>query len=481
MQIKETLSQGLKRSFEVTFPSADVETKLTNRLQKIGKNAKIPGFRPGNIPLPILKQRYKNEALSAVLEECVEKGVEKVLKDHDLKPALKPNVDLKSFEDGKELIFNVSLEILPTVGDVKLDNLSFEKYVIKVPSHEVSRVLENFARHSRKTRPLEKLRKTRKGDIVIIDFEGFIDNKPIEGAKEQDHALELGSGAFIPGFEDQLVGHEKGTRLDVNVTFPEDYHEFQYAKKPARFDVLIKDIHEADPIAVDLALAKKLGFESVETMESWAESNLSKNYEAQCFLHVKRHVLDALAERFSFDVPENMTELEFDNIWKQLCKEIGIEEPTTAANANAKNKKASKTFEEATGKSEEELRAEYKAIATRRVRLGILLAEIGRQHKISVTNPELLEGLKARAREFPGQEKEVYDFYRNNESAMATLRAPIYENKVINFILDQSKITEKPITPEELEALLLHDEEEAEKMIASQAKQAKKKTKKKDT
>jgi trigger factor len=482
MQIKETLSQGLKREFDVIIFADDIEEKLKKRLESIGKRVKIPGFRPGKVPLPLLKQRYKQEALSYVLEQIVESTVQKLVKDNNLKPALKPKVNLKSYEEGKDLGFQVNLEILPVVEEIKLDHLSFEKYVVTIPEENIVSVLENLAKRNRDTHPLKKLRKSKKGDILIIDFEGFIGDELIEGGSGKDHPLELGSGSFIPGFEDQLIDREKGGQVEVKVTFPKDYHEDRYASKPARFDVNIKDIHEAAPIAIDAALAKKLGFDSLELMKEWVKNNLSKNYIAQSFLNTKRHVLDALAERFTFDVPENMVQLEFENIWEQLCRELGIDQGK-AANANTKGKDNSKIFEENAGKSEEELRAEYKTIAERRVRLGILLAEIGNRNNITVSNQELMNALMERAREFPGQEREVIDFYRNNESALATLRAPIFENKVVEFILNQSKVTEKAITPEELEKLLTFEEEEAEKKIAAESKKSKTKkpSKKKGT
>ncbi len=479
MQITETLSKGLKREFDVKVSATDIEAKLHKRLEAIGKKVKIPGFRPGKAPLSLLKQRYKTDALSEVLEECVDSGLKKLLKEKELKASLKPKINLQSYEDGKDLVFQVAMEILPIIDGIDLNNLSFEKLIVTIPEDKITGVLENLAKKNRTTRPIEALRKTQKGDIVIIDFEGFVEEKPIDGGSEKDHPLELGSGAFIPGFEDQLIGHDKGASVEVKVTFPKDYHEELYANKPARFDVTIKDIHEADPISIDTALSEKLGFESLDAMKEWVEKGLSKDFEAQSFLNTKRHVLDALADRFAFDVPENMVELEFENIWGQLCRELGID-PTKAANANDKEGKGTKTFEDAAGKSEEELRAEYTTIAERRVRLGILLAEIGNRNNITVSNQEVMSSLMARAREFPGQEREVFDFYRNNESAMASLRAPIFENKVIEFILSQSQIAEKPITPEELEKLLLSEEEEAEKKIANAAKKAKKKTSKEE-
>lgn len=480
MEIKETLSKGLKREFDIIIPASEVEKTLTTRLESLGQKVKIPGFRPGKVPLSILKQRYQTEVLGEVLEACVDKGIKQIIKEKGLKPSLKPKVTLKSYEEGKNLDIEVKMEILPTIGDINLDNLSFEKYVVTVPAEVIEGTIENIARKNRETHPLQTLRKTKKGDVVIIDFEGFIEASPIEGGAGQDYSLELGAGSFIPGFEDQLIGHDKGAQVNVTVTFPEQYHDDRYANKPARFSVTIKDIHEASPLVIDAALATKLGFDSVQALREAVEKSIAQNYTTHGFLTTKRHVLDALAERFVFEIPDNMVEMEFDNIWEQLCREVGIDTKNTASNTNKKNSEESKTFESVTGKSEEELKKEYKAIAKRRVRLGLLLAEIGNRNNLTINNQELMNALMAKVKEFPGQEKEAFNFYRNNESAMASLRAPLFEDKVVNFILDQSTITEKRLTPEEMEKLLAVDEEEAEKKIISEAEKSTKPSKKKN-
>ena len=480
MQIKETLSTGLKREFDVTVPASEVEKKLKTRLENLGKKIKIPGFRPGKVPLDLLKKRYKADVLREVLEDCVESAIKQVIKEKEIRPSLKPSVNLKSYEEDKDLDFEVKMEILPVIDEINLENLSFEKYVVAIPAESISSAIENIAKRSRETKPIEKARKTKKGDIAIIDFEGFIEEAPIQGGAGKAHPLELGSGSFIPGFEDQLIGHEKGAKVEVKVSFPKDYHEERYADKPARFDVTITDIHEATPLSIDEALATKLGFQSLEEMQTLVHNSLASNYEGQTFLNTKRHVLDALADRFTFEIPENMVTMEFDNIWHQLQHELGVDHEC-ASNTNVKKDGPQKSFEELAGKSEEELKKEYKTIAERRVRLGLLLAEIGNRNNLAVTNQELTNALIERAREFPGQEREVFEFYRNNESAMASLRAPIFENKVVEFILEQSTVTEKKVTPEELEKLLMLEEEEAEKKLSSTAEEPKKATKKKES
>ncbi|MBA3814293.1 MAG: trigger factor [Alphaproteobacteria bacterium] len=479
MQIKETLSQGLKREFDIKIPASEVEKKLITRLESIGKKVKIPGFRPGKVPLDLLKKRYKAEVLSEVIEDCVDSGIKQVIKEKDIKPSLKPNVNIKSYEEEKDLDIELKMEVLPVIGDINLDNLSFEKYVVEVPAQAISTVIETIAKRNRETHPIQNPRKTKQGDIVIVDFEGVIDDQPIEGGAGKAHPLELGSGSFIPGFEDQLIGQDKGSHVTVNVTFPKEYHEDRYANKPARFDVTIIDIHEADPISIDSALATKLGFDSLEAMQGFVQQNIVKDYTGYSFMNTKRHVLDALAKRFVFEVPENMVNMEFENIWEQLCRELGIDQKD-ASNANLKKGEKEKSFEELAGKNEEELRREYKTIAERRVRLGLVLAEIGNRNKLTVSNQELLNALMAKAKEFPGQEKEIFEFYRNSAPAMDSLRAPIFENKVVDFILGQSTVTEKKVTPEELEKILSFEEEEAEKMIVSQSEKPKTPKKKKE-
>jgi trigger factor len=475
MKIQETLSQGLKREFDIHIPASEIEKTLHQQLEKIGKKVKLPGFRPGKVPLSILKQRYKAEALSETLEKCVNKSIDHMLKENNLRPALKPEVTLKSYEEDKDLEIAVQLEILPVIEEINLENLSFEHYAVAIPAERVVEAIEKIGKKTRETHPLKKPRKTKKEDIVIIDFEGSIEGKPIDGGSGKDFALELGSDSFIKGFEDQLIGHDKGDKVEVNVTFPEEYHEAQYANKPACFEVTIKDIHEAEPLKIDEELAKKLGFDSLDALKKQIESVIAREYEEHSYFNTKRHVLDALAERFTFDVPENMVNLEFKNIWRQLCRELGISDEDKASNENKKEEKA---FKELTGKDEDELRREYKAIAERRVRLGLVLAEIGMRNKLAVTTAELSQALVAKAKEFPGHEKEVFDFYRTNEEALASLRAPLFENKVVDFILKNSKVTEKKISPDELEKLLSAEEEAAEKKIAQEAeKKYKQKTK----
>lgn len=463
MKIKETLNKGLKREYELVIPADFIEKKLNDRLMKLGKKAKVPGFRPGKVPLPMLKQQYGMEVLGEVLEKSVDDSVNEVIEKNKLSPALRPEIEAKEqYEEGKDLQIIVKMEVLPEVDEIKLDGLKFDKLQPKIDTKKVDEAINDLAKRHRDTKPIEKARKTKKGDIAIIDFEGWIGKKAIDGGKGESHPLELGSGEFIPGFEDQLIGKDKGEKVEVKVNFPEEYGQPDLAGQEARFEVVVKDIHEAEKTKVDDELAKKMGFEDLKSCREAIEGYVTREDRDLAFMHTKRTVLDALEDKCKFEVPDNMVKAEFDTIWHQMLHEADIAHQCSADAAN-KNDTGSKSFKDATGKSEDELKKEYEAIAARRVRLGLLLADIGKRNEITVSEGELTQALVAEARRYPGQEKEVIDYYRSNSNALAALRAPIFEDKVVDFILSKAKVTDKDVTHDELKAMLESDDEVSEK------------------
>lgn len=480
MKIKETLNKGLKREYELVIPADFIETKLNARLQKLGKKAKVPGFRPGKVPLEMLKQQYGMEVLGEVLETTVDDGIKKIVQDNKLQPSLRPEIDAKKqYEEGKDLEVTVKMEVLPEVQEVKLDGMKIEKLTPKVDQKKVDQAIDDLAKRHRDTKPIEKARKTKKGDIAIIDFEGWVGKKAIEGGKGENHPLELGSNEFIPGFEEQLIGKDKGEKVEVKLTFPADYGQPDLAGQDARFEVTIKDIHEAEKPKIDDGLAKKMGFEDLKSCREAIEGFITREDKDLAFMHTKRSVLDSLEEKCKLEVPENMVKAEYDSIWHQMLHEAGIGHECSAASANG-NKVEGKTFKDATGKTEAELKKEYEAIAQRRVRLGLLLADIGKRNEITVAEGEITQALIAEARRYPGQEKEVIDYYRNNNNALASLRAPIFEDKVVEFILSKAKVTEKEVTHDQLKDLLEADDEMPSKSKKESAKKtAEKKTAKK--
>lgn len=472
MQITETLSQGLKREYKVSIPAASVTTQYTQQLQKIGAKVKMPGFRPGKVPMQLLEQRYSQDARRDVIETSIEEAATKIVKDNQLRPSLRPIIDIESFDAGQDLVFSVKYEVLPEIDEVSFDGLAFEKYVLAIDDKQVDEAIQKLADRNKQTKPIDATRPAKKGDLVIIDFDGSVDGKKIEGGQGKKAALELGSNTFIPGFEDQIIGHNQGENFDIHVNFPEAYHEAKLAGKPAVFAITLHEIRESEAVKIDEEFAKNLGMESLSQLQEFIKKQIGAQHNQMGFVHVKRQLLDKLAEHHDFEIPSRMVEQEFENIWHQLCHELEIDH--ACGGEETANRNGSKTIEEATGQKEEEARKEYQDIAARRVRLGLLLADIGKRNNINISNQELSEAMWAQARSYPGQEKEVIEYYRKNESAMAALRAPLFEDKVVQFILGKTKVTEKPVSAEEM-VKLTTVENDGEK---SQEKKTTKKTKK---
>lgn len=461
MQIKELSSLGLKRDYDVTVPASRIDELVKSKLEAIGKRIKVPGFRPGKVPLPYLEQRYKGSALQEVLEDCVTKATKEVVTKFDLNPALKPTITIKTYDPGQDFIILIAVEVLPTIGEINLEGLTFDNYVVTIPEEKITEALTVLTNPFRESHPLKEGRKLKEGDLAIIDFEGSVGKEPIEGGTGKDYRLEIGSNSFIPGFEDQLIGAEKEGMVEVKVTFPQDYQDERYAGREAHFTVRIKDIHEFEPLVLDEEFAKKLKFDSIQDLRDATKESLAQNHTSRSSLNTKRCVLDALADRFAFESPQGLVDLEFNNIWGQLIQELGTkpEEPNF-----------SDVLKTATGREEEELRSNYREVAERRVRLGLLLSEIGQRHEITVSKDALTEELLTRARAYPDQAQAVFDYYRTNENALASVRASLFERKVIDFILAQSKVKDVPLSIEDFEKTLAREEDEAEEKIFSKKK-----------
>jgi len=432
MQITETNADGLKREFRVVVASSDIEEKVNDRLVEIGRQVRLPGFRPGKVPMTVLKKRFGSSVMGEVLEKAVSDSSSQAMQERGLRPALQPKIEIVSFKEGADLEYKMNLELLPEIQPVDLATIEVERLRPDVPEAKIDETLQKIAEQHRKSDKVE--REARSGDAVVIDFVGRIDGTEFPGGAAQDHKLELGSSSFIAGFEDQLIGAKAGDKRDVKVTFPQEYGSEELAGKDAAFEVTVKEVQEFRPPAIDDDLAKEIGFENLEEMRKMARERIERDYGNVARLRLKRQLLDKLAERHDFPVPPGMVEFEFEAIWKQLEQE------------RAQNKELAG---EDAGKSEDELRAEYRQIAERRVRLGLLLAEIGRTNNISVGQEEVNRAVIEQARRHPGHERQVIELYRNNEQALAQLRAPIYEDKVIDFIIEMAKVTDKEVTPEE--------------------------------
>ncbi|WP_455373753.1 trigger factor [Limibacillus halophilus] len=459
MQVQELSAEGLKREFSVTISAKDIDEKVENRLEEVGKTVRMPGFRPGKVPLSLLKKRYGQAVMGEVLEQAVNDGSRQALDERGLRPAMQPKIEVTKFEEGADLEFKMEIELLPDFKPMDFASLELERVSVEVPDSEVMEAVENLARNYRDTKPLEKDRPAKKGDVLVIDFDGSVDGEKLPGMAGQDHSLELGSNRFVEGFEDQLIGAEKGDEKTVTVTFPKEYMNDQLAGREAVFEVKVKDIQEAVPQPIDDELAKKFGEESLETLKGRVREQIAGEYAGVTRSRLKRELLDKLAEAHDFPVPGGMLESEFEVIWGQVeqDREKGQLDPEDA------------------DKDEETLKAEYRDIAERRVRLGLLLSEVGRINAIEVTQDELNRALLQEVQRHPGQEREVFEFFQKNPEAMNNLRAPVFEEKVIDFITELAKVEDRKVTPEELRKELTEENEASEEKKPAKKKAAPKK------
>ncbi len=436
MQVKELKNDGLNVEMEVIVMAQDIDKEIDARLVEVGKTVKMPGFRPGKVPLNILKQKYGKSVLGEVLEKIVNDNTAKMIEDKGLRPALQPKIEVKEFDEGKDLKYTVAIELLPEFKVLELKDLTLDKPVAKVEKKAVDEALERISKANSETEAVTEKRKTKKGDILVMDFHGRTasDNKPHPGMHAHDAQLELGSGQFIPGFEEQLTGRDVGEKIEVKVTFPEAYHAAELAGQDAIFDVEIKEIRQAKAVAIDDDFAKKLGLESEAKLREVVESQIQNEYDGLSRQKLKRTLLDMLDEGHEFDLPAGMVEMEYQNIMQQLRIE---------RQAQVKDGKLELELD----KDEE---VELKAIAERRVRLGLVLSEIGRANNIAISDQEMQRAVIAEAQRYPGQEREVFEYYRKNQQALDALRAPVYEDKVVDFIFELATVNEKPVTLEDL-------------------------------
>ncbi|MER2520361.1 MAG: trigger factor [Bdellovibrionales bacterium] len=432
--VTEGDKQGLKREFTIKETSAAIEGLVLEKIKEMNEKANISGFRPGKAPLVIAQQRFGATARSEAMQQFVDDAVKLVLSERNMRPAMQPKIQMISAEQGKDIEFKLSLEILPDVAIKDFTSIALDRFTADVEDKDVEEAVMRIAKSLLKATPVTDGRAASKGDTVIINFDGTVDGIAKPGMKGENHPLELGSGSFIDTFEDQLVGSNVGDKKNVKVTFPDQYHAQDLAGKDAVFAVEVKEVREPRKIELNDAAAKEMGFPSLDKLRERVKGDLAKHYASVTRSIVKKQLMDKLAEMYRFEVPESMMAREFGTIWNQIqvMKERQELPPEDAA------------------KSDDELKKEYSDIAHRRIRLGLVLAEIARANKIDVHEKELRNALVAEVQRYPGREKEVFDYYTQNEGAIEQLRAPILEEKVVDYILKQIKVTEKKASSEEL-------------------------------
>jgi trigger factor len=449
MQVTETLSDGLKRQLSIVIPASELNKKLDAKLNDMRAKVQIKGFRPGKVPVAHLKRIAGKQEMAQIIDSSIGDAIRDAVAERQERPALNPDIALADGIDGEKLVsgeadlaFTASYELLPVFELSDWSKIEIERPVLPADEAEVDEQLARIAEGSRSYDDKGEGAVAADKDRVTIDFVGTIDDVAFEGGTAEDVPLVIGSGQFIPGFEEQLTGAKAGDAVTVSVDFPADYQAENLAGKPAKFAVTIKKIEAPGELVMDDEFAKKVGIESLEKLKEAIRSQIEGRNAGVIRARVKRQLLDKLDAIYQFELPEKLVQGEFDQIWKQTTDEL---------------EKAGKTFADE-DTTEEKAREDYMKIAVRRVRLGLVLSKVGELANVQVSEQEVSQAIVAKAREFPGQEREVFEFYRSNQMALASLQAPMFEEKVVDYILGQATVTEKPITKE---ALFAPDAEDA--------------------
>ena len=454
MQVTETLSDGLKHEFQVTVPAADLEARMSGRLSELKDRVNIRGFRPGKVPVTHLRKVYGRSVMAETVEAVIREMNAKIVEERGLRLAMEPKVTIPNEETEVErviagnvdLAYTLSLDVLPKIELADFSGVQLERLTTEVTDAEINEAFDKVAEQNKPYAPKGEGAKAEKGDRVVIDFTGKLDGQPFEGGTGGDIGVNVGSGTFIPGFEDQLVGMGVGESRVVKVTFPANYQAANLAGKDAEFDVTAKSVEAPAPVTLDDEFAKTLGMESLDKLKTAIKDRIAREHAAMSRQKLKRELLDKLDQMHKFAPPLTLVEDEFNNVWQVIESDL---------------KQQGRTFADE-DTTEEKAREEYRAIAERRVRLGLVLAEIGEKNNIKVTDDELSRAIVERARQMPGREQEIWEYYRKNPNAVAGIRAPIYEEKVVDFLVELAKVTDKPVSREEL-----YKEDEEEKAPAA--------------
>jgi trigger factor len=460
MKITETLNDGLKREYAIVVAASYLDQKLDQQVADVAKKIRMPGFRAGKVPLNLVKKMHGKSMAGDVLQAAINEGSQKAISDNKLRPAIQPKIDIVRYEEASDLEFKMALEVLPDVPPVSFEGLKLEKLIVPVVDSEVEESMKRLADQQKNFEAADDKHKAKTGDAVIIDFLGKVDGIAFDGGKGEAVQLELGSGMFIPGFEEQLVGLKAGDEKVLNVTFPANYQAEALKGKAATFDVTVKEVKTAKPVEINDEMAKNFGLEDLDKLKELLKSQLEREHEGLTRTHLKRKLLDSLAGDHDFAVPVSMVEAEFEQIWSQLQQEVGSDE---AEKAKLENE-----------------REDYRAIAERRVRLGLILSDVGQKANIQISQQEMNRLITQEAMKYRGQEQQVMKFFQENAMAAAQLRAPLYEEKVVDYILSLIETSERQVTKEELEAAIQDESTEAKPAVKPEKKSTKTKAKAED-
>ena len=465
MKITEKENSGLKRVYEVVITAADIDAKLDAEILEVQKSVNMPGFRPGKAPASLLKKLHGKNLLGKLLEQTVNETSAKVLEEKGDRPATQPKIEVVSFEDGEDLVYSMELEVVPEFDLPDLAKIKLERLVVKVEKKQIDEAVKNIAAGQKDYKKAPKTTKASDGDAVLIDYVGSVDGEEFEGGAAEGAQLVLGSNTFIPGYEEQLVGVKAGDKKDVVVTFPEGYQAENLAGKEALFKVKVLEVQKPAEVKIDDELAKRLGLADMAGLEEAIKGQIENEHSDLSRTHLKRALLDALAEAVDFEVPGNMLEMENEQIIQQI--KMDMHRQAMEENPEAKPE----DIEEPS----DEVKDEYKEIAVRRVRLGLLLSEVGSKNDIQVGQDEVTRAISAEARKYPGQEQQVFEYFQKDPNAMAQIKAPLYEEKVVDYIFELAKISEKKVSYDEMIAIIEAEDDDAPGKKTAKKKPAAKK------
>jgi trigger factor len=438
MHVKETLNEGLKRAFALTIPSVDIDSRVDQAVAEVAPQVRMPGFRPGKVPANLIRRMHGEALRGEAIQKAVDESLRKLLADYALRPAMQPSIDVDQMPtDGADLVVSVALEVLPEIAEMKTDGIVLEKLVVEADGAAVDQALERLAQQQKRFVDAKKGHKARIGDLVVMDYRGSVEGKPFDGGTGTAMEVELGSGRLIPGFEAQLEGAKQGEKRTVTLNFPEDYPAANLAGQPAEFAVEVTAVKVPEVPAVDEELVKNLGLESLDQLREILKDQVEAELSGLTRTYMKRKLLDHLAATHQFDVPPSMVDAEFQQIWRQLTEGASDDDKARA----------------------EAERGDYGRIAERRVRLGLLLSEIGTANGITITNAEMNRLVAEEAARYPGQEAQVRKYFSDNPMAAAQLRAPLFEEKVVDFLLGRAEVTERRVSRAELEAAIESEDE----------------------
>jgi trigger factor len=447
LNVTETVSEGLKRELKVIISADDIDMKVTERLSELAPTLKLPGFRPGKVPTNLVKKRFGQSVLGEVLEKSVNDSSQQALDDRGLRPAMQPSIEVTSFEEGKDLEFSLTVELMPEIEPIDFSTISLEKLVAVPGDQQIDEALKKLSEQHKSSEPISTKRASKLGDIVVIDFKGTVDGEAFDGGSAEGHQLELGSNQFIPGFEDQLIGKKVGSALKVKVTFPDPYSQPALAGKGAVFETKVVEIREPVSVEINDDLAKLFGLDDLAALKDALREQLEQELNQASRGQLKRTLLDLLEDGKTFDVPKGMADREYESI----CR--AINPPSTDQDKDQDQGKHQDQDQVAIDETLSEAdKQEYRKIAERRVRLGLLLQEVGRLNNIEVTEEEVKRALFQEVSRYPGQEQQIMELYQKNPEAMASIRAPLFEDKIVDFITEMATVTEKTISPEDLMA-----------------------------